>query len=713
MNDSQHTSLRREQNEVIAKHLPSPISVPPKKSDSRKGHGREKGWNAKWGSGNWKSLVPGSNSGKGNIDSRVASPRGNFKQNLTDVTSPYDEAAGSRTFMDSKQFMDSEFNSEMCIQQVLHSNSEEGVRLFYRNLKSAKEIATNDLKANVYKNYSEFVTISKEIAQLETDMLLLRGLFTDLRFIHENFKESTVSQGSSLNKDQSDPNLLIGTMDTGETQNVPLEHMHPEKSAIETFQGNEMQQMYLNVENADKVVPFNSKRALIHFGSVIELDNSHRFKSSVCIYVLSDVLLVAAKRRRGMKSRFVADKVWDVINVSVLDIKDTPTLSCMFKIVYKNAPYIFKCETMQEKKSWLSIIKRQMDDGSTSHDIKQLMVKGSTDRLGDMTNGGKRFAQSFQTTSCSEASMLDDLDVQIAVREFGAAVELIKRLKSHTDVAQRVSALSDILLRDLSNSCLSKSTCLKTMNQLSQLDQTVKMRDVFLSSRALHLSEVVRKLRFQGDLLQYVEQLVSTLVYGLKETSEIYKIAIPEPQYASFLVKWIAERLKEFLEAFIRQVADESLQIVVNCLDYFAEQIRGMRELGFDLEFLFWKAVAPDVARLIEMYEEQCIESFKKNFQEDSFENNNNGLCLNVPRNYSYSNAHKIPKINCNIIHVFYCVEFKDNISRSTVLFCRSVMDFVTTTKRLHNVYMVFSFASLYFEWQWFCVAFIFMRYLD
>ena len=57
----------------------------------------------------------------------------------------------------------------------------EGVKKLQKALNDAGDKAASDLQSHVYRNYSEFVVISKEISQLETDMLCIQGLMNDLR----------------------------------------------------------------------------------------------------------------------------------------------------------------------------------------------------------------------------------------------------------------------------------------------------------------------------------------------------------------------------------------------------------------------------------------------------------------------------------------------------------------------------------------------------
>jgi len=52
------------------------------------------------------------------------------------------------------------------LERTLPPYSEEAVRTYSGKLASAKSSAAVDLQKNVYKNYSEFIKISKEISNI-------------------------------------------------------------------------------------------------------------------------------------------------------------------------------------------------------------------------------------------------------------------------------------------------------------------------------------------------------------------------------------------------------------------------------------------------------------------------------------------------------------------------------------------------------------------
>lgn len=63
----------------------------------------------------------------------------------------------------------------------LAGSSETFLRDFQDSLRNAKDAASSDLKRQVFRNYQEFITISKEIATLENDMLELKELLGEWR----------------------------------------------------------------------------------------------------------------------------------------------------------------------------------------------------------------------------------------------------------------------------------------------------------------------------------------------------------------------------------------------------------------------------------------------------------------------------------------------------------------------------------------------------
>jgi len=52
------------------------------------------------------------------------------------------------------------------IQATMSSHTEDIIRQSYLDLQDARDSAATDLQRNVYRNYTEFVSISKEISNI-------------------------------------------------------------------------------------------------------------------------------------------------------------------------------------------------------------------------------------------------------------------------------------------------------------------------------------------------------------------------------------------------------------------------------------------------------------------------------------------------------------------------------------------------------------------
>ena len=94
--------------------------------------------------------------------------------------------------MDFQTFIKDDFNVNQFLKSNLASRTSEGIREFRSELLSMKESTASDLQKQVHKNYSEFVNISKEISNLEGDMLSLRELLHDLTAVNDGLRQDEV-----------------------------------------------------------------------------------------------------------------------------------------------------------------------------------------------------------------------------------------------------------------------------------------------------------------------------------------------------------------------------------------------------------------------------------------------------------------------------------------------------------------------------------------
>lgn len=484
--------------------------------------------------------------------------------------------------LETGRFMDERFDSSSYIRSTLQNNDEEGVRSFYRTLVQARDLAASDLQQNVFKNYREFVKISKEIEQLETDMVKLNNLLNDLRLLH----------------DQSKPQEQIRT-----DVKHPLAELYHSVEGVATFLG-----------------PFDtsSGRIVVHTGVVSEVDGSSgKEKCTMMFYLLNDVLLAATKRTRGLKIKYAAEKVFGFGNLNVADVRDT-SLSpegTVFKLTERgNAPYFFKVSNSMMKKNWISLIKSQIDEVKTSvSNPKSVQRRMSIFVPTTFSSPASPNPGQFRISSVID-EQIQDLDVFIALQDFQSAIRHVQFLENHPNIGDRVSKLCTALLRGL-NADVSN---LQYLKWLIDLDQIQVARTAYLTGRSQQIKNAIRKLKFAGDLPIYVAELSRMTCFGVGAASNHFNEAFKgRPYVFAFFSEWAAEHIKSLANAVLRQLGDDpNIQILNPCLEACVPSIIGLKQVGLDLEFVFWDSLSPQVFKAVEKLNDSVSETLYRDFSQ-------------------------------------------------------------------------------------------------
>ena len=89
--------------------------------------------------------------------------------------------------LDISVFDSERFDEKTYLNSVLGRQKigEETLRTLQAHLTETRDATSKYLKKNVFKHYNEFVSISKEISQFESDMILIKSLLKDMRFSME------------------------------------------------------------------------------------------------------------------------------------------------------------------------------------------------------------------------------------------------------------------------------------------------------------------------------------------------------------------------------------------------------------------------------------------------------------------------------------------------------------------------------------------------
>ncbi|SAM03578.1 hypothetical protein [Absidia glauca] len=166
----------------------------------RRDRDRQGGRNSSSNSSNYSSSSrpnissPTASSGASTFSEHATSPLSGLRANSS--SRPANSPARTSTNMpmasgpitiDLHRFASDNLQPQEIVKQLLGNASEEDIRGFHKSLVEAKQTVGGDLQRNVYRNYTEFVSISKEIASLDGDVMHLKMYLNDVRGIWQGF----------------------------------------------------------------------------------------------------------------------------------------------------------------------------------------------------------------------------------------------------------------------------------------------------------------------------------------------------------------------------------------------------------------------------------------------------------------------------------------------------------------------------------------------
>ncbi|CAG8451935.1 8795_t:CDS:10 [Ambispora leptoticha] len=554
--------------------------------------------------------------------------------------------------VDIVEFAGEDFKPEAYIQMILSSTSEDGVRAFYDNLRESKELAASDLQRNVYKNYNEFVTISKEISNilseifyasdrtfilyLESDMFVLRGLLNELRNVSNNLREDSSAESATTDTVAtvtSDPIIPRGRK--------PVSNNAADLQSIWKAQ---IEALWEGVEGAQRLVPLEPGRHIIReSSSFVEINPAtNKPKQGVQMFLLNDCLLVAVKKKRGamsLKVKLIAERCWGLNEITLIDMKDTSEHQNLIKILkHPVDTFIYKADKPEEKKNLISMTRRAAEvmmvlktngldqerntDSIINVQNQQLspllrsIPRRSRSPASPLLGAPRNSVASSKEVSLGDsreiADLADQLDVNIAHREYDEAVENIERAKVMLNnlsldpgkldairrkMDERVVRLSNAIGRDLTNPDLKKSQVQKNVRWLLRLGYGEQARQMFLGARSKIIRIQTKQLKFEGDIPRYINDLSLVYFTLVKNTCDWYNAAFRDLRMSSGLVKWAKEEMEHYAGMFRRQVYsmhDPDAQISQECLKINKDHCSILREVGLDLKFYLDKLLDPN-----------------------------------------------------------------------------------------------------------------------
>lgn len=532
---------------------------------------------------------------------------------------------------DLSKFEDDEFNTDSYLHGLLSTSTEDEVRGFYDQLRVAQDRSATILQKNVYKNYGEFVLISKEISALESDMLLLRGYLTELRDANPNFQKTEAIMDK------------INTVQLTETvqESQKAEGGRIEESMSE-FKKAQMDKVYDVIEGLKKMLPLSNTRSLIKDGfkpQFFELNpTTSKQKQAIHLFVLSDYLLVTTKKKSLIsgKPKMTLEKFWKISEIAIIDMKDSETPT--FKLMKHPENLLIKADSQENKRSLLDAVKKVTETlfaqkkkesekaGVTGAKSAATEQPGSTnleDTLFTATQVVEKPMVIKDNLTTSEVQFMTDLpyelDVMISLRDFdnsvismvkaqnilenaGADTTRVQIIRSQLE--SRISTLANCITADIANPICTKRQTQANMDRLVKLGLGEQARDVFLQARSKIIRHRTRILKMDGDVVQYIADLADVIFQIIRNTCDWYNGSFDDKRMSSGFMKWIVKEI-EFFGNIVRRHVFQDLKdfsTIATCLLHAITACEKLCRIGLDLGFLLDEIFHDDLSLAIDIH---------------------------------------------------------------------------------------------------------------
>ncbi|KAI0054118.1 hypothetical protein FA95DRAFT_1476670, partial [Auriscalpium vulgare] len=496
------------------------------------------------------------------------------------------------------------FDPDAYLKVKLANSTEAELRNLQSSLQTSKDGVAADLQRNVFKNYAEFVLISKEISTLENEMLELKESLAEWRGMPSvlHIDESTSAADRRRNVRSSIADLRV-------------------------LYANQMQTLHTQIEGSAKFVPTTPGRHVVAETDGISSLNAATYKPvhSARFVLLDDAVLVARKKRRRNASeseKWVAERCWPLNEMLVLDTKDTATLVNVFKIRHGKETHVYRTETASDKRSLLAQFRHVAEELATK---KRKEREGEHERRKSMWNSDRGslafnpadlppvpdwMADLTMKEGTSEGAkekadrdarwvgeFADELTVAISLREWDRAVDLVEQGQAKVAVTQALAAkltpltasLTASLLNALSSPQNHKSSVVRLISLLLRLGAGAAARTTFLAARSETIRKLVRMIRFEGHIGMYINDLAMVMFTAIKHTADWFLASFKENEVASSFIEWAKVQIESYGEMFRRQVfsSDVDQKTVDEALQITQSQSRKLlQEYGLDFRFL-------------------------------------------------------------------------------------------------------------------------------
>ncbi|KAL4070455.1 hypothetical protein J3A83DRAFT_3205650 [Scleroderma citrinum] len=493
-------------------------------------------------------------------------------RDLDEIVKDTSEVKEDPRVADQRLLDTEDFDPDTYLKAKLANSTEAELRSLQSSLRSAKDDTAVELQRNVFKNYAEFVLISKEISILENELLDLK---------------------ESLQEWKSMPSLLHI-----EESASAADRRRAARSSVADLRVlyvSQMQTLHSQISGSAKFAPATPGRHVIaEMDGVYELNAAtYKVRSMVRFVILDDAVLVAKRRGGGAATgsnlgesgvKLVAERCWPLNEMLVLDTKDTASMTNVFKIRHGKETHVYRTEASTDKKTLLGqfrqvaeeLAARKRKEREGEHERRKSMwATGDRssaafnleklpplpqDWMAELARAANSSSPSLDAKAKSDrdaralSELSDDLTVAIALRDWSRAVTLTESARSRPSLAPLIAALTSALLDALARPRNKKSTCVELVGHLLRLGAGARARETFLAARGEAIRGYIRAIPFEGHVGLYVHDLAVVVFTALKHTADWFLAGFVEHEMTSSFIDWAKGQIEIFAEIFRKQV---------------------------------------------------------------------------------------------------------------------------------------------------------------
>ncbi|KAI6133654.1 hypothetical protein EV401DRAFT_1912524 [Pisolithus croceorrhizus] len=461
------------------------------------------------------------------------------------------------------------FDPDAYLKAKLANSTEAELKSLQSSLRSAKDDTAIELQKNVFKNYAEFVLISKEISTLENEMLELKEGLQEWKsmpsLLHIEESASVADRRRAARSSVADLRILYAS---------------------------QMQTLHSQISGSAKFAPATPGRHVIsEMDGVYELNAAtYKVVNIVRFVILDDAVLVARRRGGGAVAasgigggetagKLVAERCWPLNEMLVLDTKDTANMI--------NETHVYRTEASSDKKALLGQFRQVAEELAVR---KRKEREGEHERRKSLWAMGDRGSAAFNPEKLPPlpdwmAEACESRLMRRLPRTFPPKIRATTTARVLSELSDDLTALLDALARPRNT----KSTCVELVGHLLRLGARSRARETFLAARSEAIRRYIRAIPFEGHIGLYVHDLAVVVFTALKHTADWFLAGFVEHEMTSSFIDWARGQIEVFAELFRKQVynSDADQQTIDEALRVAHTQSRKLlQEFGLDFRYL-------------------------------------------------------------------------------------------------------------------------------